>query len=168
MSLQHISYLDIRMLLGETFVFVRWAPARVLLHKRGCPVWTKRNANQDVVQFSHLTLLPTCCTATACCPFPRGIDKKCCRACAANWEALSFYSGCHCMSPAKCIYQVCQIWMEWCVICCLTSKGESLSCLCHVWFDIAISYAHRSSMFQHFLSYSADSKCSSSLQAELG
>lgn len=50
---------------GQNTAKVTLAPAYVLLHKRWCPV-----CDQDVVQLSLFTLIPTCCSAAECCLFP--------------------------------------------------------------------------------------------------
>lgn len=42
-----------------------------------------------------------------------------------SWRLRTLYSACPCSTPAKCIYQVCQIWMDWCGICCLSLEDES-------------------------------------------
>lgn len=126
-------------------------------HNHWCPV-----CDQDV-QFSLFRLLPTCCTATECCPVLWRIAYNCCRAHAAELEAESLYSGFHRTSPANCIYQVCSIWMDWCGICCLFTLFTF-----HISFATAISEANLSSIFQLFQSYGTESKYSSSQEAEFG
>lgn len=79
-------------------VSVSRAPAYVLLHYLYCPV-----CNQGL-QLSLFTLLPPCCIALS---FEELISTA-----VDLLETGSFNSEFHCKSLVKCIYLVCQIWMD--------------------------------------------------------